>query len=185
MGFSKQDYWSWLPFPSVGDLPNPGIIPRSPAFQADSLLTELGGNPSGIHLFSLRCISLWSSPTAPPPPQRFPKNPLKIESSLCLLLWNSFFLWFISSSKVQNMAFTFIVCPLSATTFIDLPQHKPNTFSIRRPWHSLSHKLSHLHIRDNRRFSLPGRLLTILHLWTDHSFRLNSNVTSLRSFPIF
>ena len=119
--------------PSVGDLPNPGIGPRSPAFQADSLPTELGGNPPGIHLFSLRCMSLWSSPTAPPPPQRFPKNPLKTESSLCLLSWNSFFLWFISSSKVQNMAFIFIICPLSATTFIGLPLHKPNTLSIKRP----------------------------------------------------
>ena len=31
MGFSRQDYWSGLPFPSSGDLPNPGIEPRSPA----------------------------------------------------------------------------------------------------------------------------------------------------------
>ena len=41
MGISKQEYWSRLPFPSPGDLPNPGIKPRSPAFQADSLPTEL------------------------------------------------------------------------------------------------------------------------------------------------
>ena len=41
MGFSRQEYWSGLPFPSPGDLPNPGIKPRSPASQADSLLTEL------------------------------------------------------------------------------------------------------------------------------------------------
>ena len=37
MGFSKQEYWSGLPFPSPGDLPNPGIEPRSPALQADAL----------------------------------------------------------------------------------------------------------------------------------------------------
>ena len=37
MRFSKQEYWSGLPFPSPGDLPNPGIKPRSPALQADSL----------------------------------------------------------------------------------------------------------------------------------------------------
>ena len=37
MGFSRQGYWSGLPFPSPGDLPNPGIKPRSPALQADSL----------------------------------------------------------------------------------------------------------------------------------------------------
>ena len=37
MGFSKQEHWSGLPFPSPGDLPDPGIEPRSPALQADSL----------------------------------------------------------------------------------------------------------------------------------------------------
>ena len=40
MGFSRQEYWSGLPFPS---LPDPGIEPRSPALQADSLPTELQG----------------------------------------------------------------------------------------------------------------------------------------------
>ena len=37
MGFSKQEYWSGLPFPSAGDLPDPGIEPRFPALQADTL----------------------------------------------------------------------------------------------------------------------------------------------------
>ena len=41
MGFSRQQYWSGLPFPSPGDLPDPGIEPRSAALQADSLPTEL------------------------------------------------------------------------------------------------------------------------------------------------
>ena len=41
MGFSRQEYWSGLPFPSPADLPNPGIEPRSPVLQADSLPTEL------------------------------------------------------------------------------------------------------------------------------------------------
>ena len=41
MGFSSQEYWSWLPFPSPGDLLDPGIKPRSPALQTDSLPTEL------------------------------------------------------------------------------------------------------------------------------------------------
>ena len=40
MGFSKQRYWSGLPFPSPGDLPNPGVEPGSPTMQADSLLCE-------------------------------------------------------------------------------------------------------------------------------------------------
>ena len=41
MGFSRQEYWSGLPFPSPGDLPDPGVEPESPALQADSLPTEL------------------------------------------------------------------------------------------------------------------------------------------------
>ena len=40
MGFSRQEYWSGLPFPSPGDFPHPGIEPRSPALQADSLPSE-------------------------------------------------------------------------------------------------------------------------------------------------
>ena len=40
MGFSRQEYWNGLLFPSPGDLPNPGIEPRSPALQADTLLPE-------------------------------------------------------------------------------------------------------------------------------------------------
>ena len=45
MGFSRQEYWSGLPFPSPGNLPNPEIKLGSPALQADSLLTELRGKP--------------------------------------------------------------------------------------------------------------------------------------------
>ena len=45
MGFSRQEYWSGLPFPSPGDVPNLGIEPRSPAFQADALTSEPPGKP--------------------------------------------------------------------------------------------------------------------------------------------
>ena len=45
MGFSRKEYWSGLPHPPPGDLPNLGIEPRSPALQADSLPTELQGKP--------------------------------------------------------------------------------------------------------------------------------------------
>ena len=43
VGFSRQEYWSRLPFPSPGDLPNPGIEPGSPALQADALPSEPPG----------------------------------------------------------------------------------------------------------------------------------------------
>ena len=53
MEFSRQEYWSGLPFPSPGLLPSPGIKPRSPAFRADSLSSE----PPNI-LYYL-CTLLW------------------------------------------------------------------------------------------------------------------------------
>jgi len=45
MGFSRQEYWSGLPFPSPGDLPDPRIEPWSPALQADTLTSEPPGKP--------------------------------------------------------------------------------------------------------------------------------------------
>ena len=45
---SRPEYWNGQPFPSPGDLPNPGIKPRSPALQADSLLAEPQGKPQNI-----------------------------------------------------------------------------------------------------------------------------------------
>ena len=45
MGFSRQEYWSGLPFPSPGDLPNPGTEPGSPALEADALTSEPPGKP--------------------------------------------------------------------------------------------------------------------------------------------
>ena len=50
MGFPRQEYWSELPFASPEDLPDPGIEPRSPALQANSLPTELREKPTGINL---------------------------------------------------------------------------------------------------------------------------------------
>ena len=48
MGFSRHEYWSGLPFPSPGDLPDPGIEPGSPALQADALPPELLGKPQSL-----------------------------------------------------------------------------------------------------------------------------------------
>ena len=49
MGFSRQEYWSGLPFPSPGDLPHPGIKPRSPALKADALPSEPPGKSSNAY----------------------------------------------------------------------------------------------------------------------------------------
>ena len=54
MGFSRQEYWSGLPFSSPGDLPDPGIKPGSPTSQADALPSEPPGKyasaTGGVHL---------------------------------------------------------------------------------------------------------------------------------------
>ena len=56
MGFSRQEYWCRLPFPSPGDLPDPGIEPRSPTLQADSLPAEPQGKPKNTGLGSLSLL---------------------------------------------------------------------------------------------------------------------------------
>ena len=50
MGFSRQEYWSGLPFPSPGDLPNPGVKSRSPILQVDSLPSEPPGKSHSLAL---------------------------------------------------------------------------------------------------------------------------------------
>ena len=63
MGFSRQKYWSGLPFPSPGNVPNPGIKPRSPELQADALASETIGRgikkkKAGTHM--VPGFNLWS-----------------------------------------------------------------------------------------------------------------------------
>ena len=55
MGFSRQEYWSGLPFPSPGDLPDPGVEPRSPALRADTLPSEPPGK-KGRSKIETRCM---------------------------------------------------------------------------------------------------------------------------------
>ena len=56
MEFSRQEYWRRLPLPSPGDLPDPGIKPRSPTLQADSLLSEPPGKPKNAGVASLSLL---------------------------------------------------------------------------------------------------------------------------------
>ena len=70
MGFSRQEYWSGLPCPPPGDVPDPVTEPRSPAFQADSLPAELPGKPKYIcmHTKSLQsCLTLCDPMDSSPP----------------------------------------------------------------------------------------------------------------------
>ena len=56
MGFSSQESWSGLPFPSPGDFPDPGIKPRSPALRVDSLPAEPQGKPMNTGVGSLSIL---------------------------------------------------------------------------------------------------------------------------------
>ena len=56
MGFSRPEYWSGYLFPSPGGLPNPGVEPRSPTFQADSLPAESPGKPRNTGMGSLSLL---------------------------------------------------------------------------------------------------------------------------------
>ena len=56
MEFSRPEYWSGQPFPSPGDLPNPGTEPRSPALQTDSLPAEPQGKPKNAGVGSLSLL---------------------------------------------------------------------------------------------------------------------------------
>ena len=58
MEFSRPDYWSGEPFPSLGDLPNPGIEPRFPSLQADSLPAEPQRKPNLDSVLTSRDITL-------------------------------------------------------------------------------------------------------------------------------
>ena len=57
--FSRQEHWSGLPFPSPGDLPDPEIELRSPALQADSLLSEPPGKPVCLYYYVLYFVMLF------------------------------------------------------------------------------------------------------------------------------
>ena len=77
MDFSKPKYWSGKPFPSPGDLPNPGIEPRSHALQEDSLPTELTETPQSLSIADIYLKVNAQSGTVPP---------TMLEAS-CLLHW--------------------------------------------------------------------------------------------------
>ena len=62
MEFSRHEYWNGLPFPSLGDLLDPGIKPGSPALQADSLPAEAQGKPKNTGVGSLSLLQ-WIFPT--------------------------------------------------------------------------------------------------------------------------
>ena len=72
MGFSRQEYWSGLPFPSPGDLPNLGIEPGSPSLEADALTSEPPGKP----LYSIHTALLSGEGNGTPLQYSWLENPM-------------------------------------------------------------------------------------------------------------
>ena len=89
LGFSRQEYWSGLPFPSPGDLPEPRIEPRSPALQADSLPTELEHRNLGCMAECKGVVEKGWDDYLIPSPQNF--SPLLLYYSLAIYNLGFFF----------------------------------------------------------------------------------------------
>ena len=82
MRFSRQEYWSGLPFPPSGDLRNPGIEPASPAdpaLQADSLPLSHPGSPKMVHIKKKKKKKSFLKKEAPPKKNKINKIFLKIK----------------------------------------------------------------------------------------------------------
>ena len=92
MGFARQECWSGLPFPSPGDLPNPGIEPRSPALQADTLTSEPPGKPqnSKFYKFTFKQYDIASHVVEVPHSEIFP-SPLSCALRIAIIYFTSFY----------------------------------------------------------------------------------------------
>ena len=113
MGFSRQEYWSELPFPSPGDLPDPGKKPRSPALEADTLACEPQGSLILVlilNTLSLKKISLLAQRLKRLPPMRETwvrslgrEDPLEKEMAThsSILAWR--IPWTEEPSRLQSM----------------------------------------------------------------------------------
>ena len=114
MGFSRQEYWSGLPCPLPGGLPNPGIKPRSPTLQADSLLTE----PPGKQMSYTVCIYLWK----------------KISSSEDCYEWPC--VWYIP----QHQEASFITNTIEMALLAECPTCSsiPSSLGCNAPWPFIS-----------------------------------------------
>ena len=103
MGFSRQEYWSGLPFPSPGDLPNPAIKPESPTLQADCLPSEPPGKPSS----SSCCLATKLCPTLYDPVDCRQRS----QASLSFTISQSL-LKLMSIESVMPSSYLILCCPL-------------------------------------------------------------------------
>ena len=118
-GFSRQDYWSGLPCPPPGDLPNPGIKPGSLTMQADSLPSEPPGKPKNTGIGSLSLLQ-----------GNFPARELNWGLLHCR--WTLYQLSYQGSPHTRILEWkypTYSNLSMNATTFSTSP--KPTIFSFK------------------------------------------------------
>ena len=100
MGFSRQEYWSGLPCPPPGNLPNPGIESASPGLPADSLLLSHEGSPMKTYLATGHLILKNTSPYKRKAAVQSQLPPTAFSVSLHIVkAWTCWRKWFISLSK--------------------------------------------------------------------------------------
>ena len=107
MGFSRQEYWSELPFPSPGDLPDPGIQPGSPALRADALTSEPPGKPIiviSVGQHTLNCESLLFISAVPTTLQSRSVSVLFIQQTIMEHLLCAQTLWGLPAEKKKVTA---------------------------------------------------------------------------------
>ena len=105
MGFSRQECWSGLPFPSPGDLPDPGIKPRSPSLQADALPSEPPGKLGVTGKFGLGVQNEAGQRLI----EFFQENALVIASTLFQQLKRKLYTWTSPDGQHWNQ-FDYILC---------------------------------------------------------------------------
>ena len=137
LGFSRQEYLSGLSFPSPGDRPDPGIEPRSPALQADTLTSEPPGKPHIIRNFTVNRLNfilfkhrnIGVIPFSPSS-YFFPTlRSLPLSASFFLFVWVFWFTlccYHFSRLYLTNSSNWFACVPYSVTYFVDVINSKYN-----------------------------------------------------------
>ena len=205
MGFSRQECWSGLPFPSPGDLPDPGIEPGSPALETDTLPSEPPGKPSASvspmpFLPFIVPISAWNVPLVSLtflkrslifPVLLFSSIPLhwslrKAFLSLFAILWNSAFRWiYLSYSPLPFTSLLFsAICKASSENhfaflhffFLRMNLITTSCTVSQTSVHSSSGTLSDLILSIYLSLSLYFKGFDLGHTWMVYWFSLLSSI---------
>ena len=142
MGFFRQEYWSWLPCPPPGDLPDPRIKPGSPGLQADSLPAEPPGKPLKvcISIYNLFLISLYFLIAFANSPQQSVEKRQSLSQRQ-----NKIAFLFLDFKKTRSYQFRVLLCSSSpfqhswfaaASMFVVTGRRKRRNRKVQKSWAS-------------------------------------------------